>query len=109
MIRASIESVPPIRRIKNREIDHLRKFAAAMRRALPDRDEVELYWGLHFALAMSHHTIRDSERLTKLSEGLCDLDDVEGIIERIVAVSVQALTAGAPAKAPEPVAVRRAR
>ena len=59
MIRASIESVPPIRRIKNREIDHLRKFVAAMRRALPDRDEVELYWGLHFALAMAHHTIRD--------------------------------------------------
>src|SRR5438552_7287736 len=107
MIRASIESVPPIRRIKNREIDHLRNFAAAMRRALPDRDEVELCWGLHFALARAHHTIRDSERLTKLSEGLCDLDDVEGIIERIVAVSVRALTAGAPAKAPEPVAVRR--
>src|SRR3954452_10084237 len=35
MIRASIESVPPIRRIKNREVDHLRKFAAAMRRAMP--------------------------------------------------------------------------
>ena len=72
MIRASIESVPPIRRIKNREIDHLRKFAAAMRRSLPDRSEVDLYWGLHFALAMAHQTIRDSERLTKLSEG-CDL------------------------------------
>src|SRR5437763_3394776 len=109
MIRASIESVPPIRRIKNREIDHLRKFIVAMRRALPDRGDVELYWGLHFALAMAQQTVRDSERLTKLSEGLCDLDDVEGIIERIVAVSVKALTAGAPAKAPEPVAVRRAR
>jgi len=47
--------------------------------------------------------------MQKLSEGLCDLDDVEGIIERIVAVSVKALTADAPAKAPEPVAVRRAR
>src|SRR5260370_40251398 len=47
MIRASIESVPPIRRIKNREIDHLRKFVAAMRRSLPDRSEVELYWALH--------------------------------------------------------------
>ena len=42
MIRASIESVPPIRRIKNREVDHLRKFAAAMRRSLPDRSEVDL-------------------------------------------------------------------
>jgi AcrR family transcriptional regulator len=92
MIRASIESVPPIRRIKNREIDHLRKFAAAMRRSLPDCGDAELYWGLHFALAMAHQTVRDSERLTKLSEGKCDLNDVEGVIERIVAVSVMALT-----------------
>ena len=109
MIRASIESVSPIRRIKNREIDHLRKFAAAMRRSLPGTSEVDLYWGLHFALAMAHQTIRDSERLTKLSEGLCDLDDVEGIIERVVAVSVQALAGSETENTPEAVAARRAR
>ena len=109
MIRASIELVPPIRRIKNREIDHLRKFAAAMRRSLPGRDQVDLYWGLHFALAMAHQTIRDSERLAKLSEGSCDLNDVDGIIERIVAVSVMALTEGeAGNKAPETANARRA-
>ncbi|MBR0692708.1 TetR/AcrR family transcriptional regulator [Bradyrhizobium lablabi] len=94
MIRASIESVPPIRRIKNREVDHLRKFAAAMRRAMPGRDDTELYWGLHFALAMAHHTIREKERLIRLSDGKCDLDDVAGIIDRVVAVSVVALTGG---------------
>jgi AcrR family transcriptional regulator len=91
MIRASIESVPPIRRVKNREVDHLRKFAAAMRRSLPDCSDADLYWGLHFALAMAHQTIRDSERLTKLSDGICDLDDVEGVVGRIVAVSAMAL------------------
>ncbi|QWG16659.1 TetR family transcriptional regulator [Bradyrhizobium sediminis] len=100
MIRASIESVPPIRRIKNREVDHLRKFAAAMRRSLPGRDEVDLYWGLHFALAMAHHTIRERERLTKLSDGKCDLDDVQGIIDRVVAMSVMALTAGGVERKP---------
>ena len=94
MIRALIESVTPIRRIKNREVDHLRKFAAAMRRALPDGKEADLFWGLHFALAMAHQTIRDSERLMKLSEGKCDLSDVEGMIDRVVAVSVMALTGG---------------
>ena len=97
MIRASIESVPPIRRIKNREIDHLRKFAAAMRRAMPGRADADLYWGLHFALAMSHHTIREKERLAKLSEGSCDLNDVAGIIDRVVSVSVMALSGTAPA------------
>ena len=101
MIRASIESVPPIRRIKNREIDHLRKFAGAMRRSLPGRNEVDLYWGLHFALAMAHQTIRDSERLTKISEGKCDLNDVAGVIERVVSVAVMALTGrGAEGNAP---------
>ena len=110
MIRASIESVPPIRRIKNREVDHLRKFAAAMRRSLPGRDEVDLYWGLHFALAMAHHTIRERERLTKLSDGKCDLDDVQGIIDRVVAVSVMALTAGeTQSKAPAKLLARDAR
>jgi AcrR family transcriptional regulator len=99
MIRASIESVPPIRRIRNREIDHLRKFAAAMQRSLPDRNEVDFYWGLHFALAMAHHTIRESERLTKLSEGQCDLDDVEGVVARVVSVAAMALTAGTKEKA----------
>jgi AcrR family transcriptional regulator len=109
MIRASIESVPPIRRIKHREIDHLRKFAAAMRRSLPDCNEVDLYWGLHFALAMAHQTIRDSERLAKLSGGLCDLNDVQGITDRIVAVSVMALTGGEAKKIKETAAARQAR
>jgi AcrR family transcriptional regulator len=100
MIRVSIESVPPIRRIRNREIDHLRKFIAAMRRSLPGQRDVDLYWGLHFALAMAHQTVRDSERLSKLSEGQCDVDHVDDIIARVVAVAVMALTANAPEKMP---------
>src|SRR5579863_1398456 len=80
MIRASIESVPPIRR------------------SLPDCGEADLYWGLHFALAMAHQTIRDSERLTKLSEGKCDLNDVEALIERIVDACATMLTGRATSK-----------
>ncbi len=110
MIRVNIESVPAIRRIRNREIDHLRKFIEAMRRALPGSSDIELYWGLHFALAMAQQTVRDSERLTKLSEGKCDVDDVEGVIERVVKVAVMALGAGdAATKAPARTMVREAR
>ncbi len=105
MIRASIEAVPPIRKIRNREISHLRRFAAAMRRSLPGCADVDIYWGLHFALAMAHQTIRDRERLSRLSEGLCDLDDVDAVIARVVAVATQALTqedrrSGASASSP---------
>jgi AcrR family transcriptional regulator len=110
MIRVSIESVPAIRRIRNREIDHLRKFIAAMRRSLPDRSDVELYWGLHFALAMAQQTVRDSERLAKLSEGKCDVDDVEAVIDRVVDVAVLGLIAGGTGKVePESIGARRAR
>src|ERR1700732_4103379 len=104
MIRVSIESVPPIRRIRNREIDHLRKFVAALARALPGHSEAELCWGLHFALAMAQQTVRDTERLTKLSDGKCDVDDVEGIIERVVSVAVMGVVGKeARGKAPAPV------
>jgi hypothetical protein len=55
---------------------------------------------------MAHHTIRERERLTKLSEGQCDLNDVQAIVDRVVAVSVMALTGGAEVtkKAPRPAA-----
>ena len=109
MIRASIEAVPPIRRIRNREIDHLRKFIVAMRRALPERSEVELYWGLHFALAMAQQTVRDSERLTKLSEAKCDLNDVEGVIARVVDVAVMGLVPNIGKVAADAANIRRAR
>jgi len=110
MIRVSIESVPPIRRIRNREIDHLRKFVAAMARSLPGCSDVELYWGLHFALAMAQQTVRDSERLTKLSEGKCDVEDVEAVIERVVSVAVMGLTGGgAERKVPARLLARDAR
>jgi hypothetical protein len=59
---------------------------------------------------MAHQTIRDSERLMKLSAGKCDLNDVEGIIDRVVAVSVMALTGGEAArKAPARLVARDAR
>jgi Tetracyclin repressor-like, C-terminal domain len=64
-----------------------------MRRALPAHSDVELYWGLHFALAMAQQTVRDSERLAKLSEGQCDVDDVADVIDRVVKVAVMGLTA----------------
>ncbi|MBV9531266.1 MAG: TetR family transcriptional regulator [Bradyrhizobium sp.] len=107
MIRVNIESAPPIRRIRNREIDHLRKFIVAMRRALPDHNEVELYWGLHFALAMAQQTVRDAERLARLSEGKCAVDDVEGVIERVVKVAVMALSAEEAKRKPPARAVAR--
>jgi len=94
MTRASVETVPPIRKIVERDINHLRRFADALRRSLRQQKQkdVDIYWGLHFTLAMIRQTITDSERLRKLSGELCDLDDVDDIIDRIVRVATYALT-----------------
>lgn len=100
MTRASVETVPPIKKIVDREFRHLQRFATALRKALPYREEVDIYWGLHFALAMIRQTVTDSERLRKLSGGLCDTSDTNDIIQRIVAVAGAALTGDTRATAP---------
>ena len=100
MTRASVETVPPIKKIVDREFRHLQRFATALRLALPHRNEVDIYWGLHFALAMIRQTITDSERLKKLSGGLCDLNDTDDIIRRIVTTARDALAGGADAAPP---------
>jgi AcrR family transcriptional regulator len=91
LTRASVETVPPIKKIVDREFRHLQRFAVALRNALPEREEVDIYWGLHFALAMIRQTVTDNERLRKLSGGLCDTSDTDDIIRRIVAVATDAL------------------
>jgi AcrR family transcriptional regulator len=109
MIRASAESVPVIRKIKTREIGHLRSFAAAMRRALPDAAEEDIYWALHFALAMTHETISGAERLQRLSGGACDVRDIAGIVARVTETTVLALNARTPAATPARRAARPSR
>jgi hypothetical protein len=56
---------------------------------------------------MAQQTVRDAERLTKLSEGKCDVDDVEAVIERVVKVAVMALNAGGAASKAPPRAMAR--
>ncbi len=91
MTRASVETVPPIKKIVDREFRHLQRFATALCKALPDHEQVDIYWGLHFTLAMIRQTVTDSERLRKLSGGLCDTSDTDAIINRIVSVATDAL------------------
>ena len=95
MIRASIESVPPIRRIKNREIDHLRKFAAAMRAlaARPQRGRSLLGPALRAGDGAPHHPRKRAADKT-VGRKMRPQRRRTAIIERVVAVSVMALTGG---------------
>jgi AcrR family transcriptional regulator len=62
----------------------LRPFTSAFRRALPGLPAVEVLWRIHFGVGVMAHTLAGMEHLKNVSGGLCDLSDVEGVIDRIV-------------------------
>jgi AcrR family transcriptional regulator len=59
-------------------------FQEALRRALPGLPPAELLWRMHFAIGVVTHTLAGGEHLKTMSGGGCDLNDVEGVIERMV-------------------------
>jgi len=74
-----------------------RPFTEAFRRALPGLNQVDLLWKMHFSIGVMAHTLAGAEHLTVISGGLCDLADVEGTLDRIVAYIAAGMRA-TPAK-----------
>jgi AcrR family transcriptional regulator len=60
------------------------RFAAALARALPDLPRAELAWRMHFTAGAMVGTMSDHCRLREISGGLCDPEDAQGTIRRIV-------------------------
>jgi AcrR family transcriptional regulator len=61
-----------------------RRFGAALRRAVPDLPEHELYWRMHFAVGALAHTLAGGRLLQIVSQGQCGLSDVEAIRRRMI-------------------------
>ena len=60
------------------------RFGVAFRRALPEVPEVERAWRVQFCVGAMIHTMSDSEKLKRFSNGLCDPSDTEATVERMV-------------------------
>ncbi len=60
------------------------RFGRAFRRAVPEIPEIERAWRIHFCVGAMIHTMSDSEKLKRFSNGLCDPSDTENAIERMV-------------------------
>ena len=72
-----------------RIFDHLfeeivARFIVAFRRALPEIPEADRAWRIHFCVGAMIHTMSDSERLKRFTNGMCDPSDTEATIERMV-------------------------
>jgi AcrR family transcriptional regulator len=92
--RALAEATPELRLILETDVSHLRHFIPALARALPSRTEAEVCWALHFALGLLHQcTDTNHRRLGILSGGRCDTDDVQAVLDRIVAFAVAGIAA----------------
>jgi len=61
-----------------------KRFNAALLRALPDLDEREIFWRMLFMVGSMAHSMAMSDQLHKVSHGLCDPHDTEGISRRLV-------------------------
>ncbi|MEE2658362.1 MAG: TetR/AcrR family transcriptional regulator [Candidatus Latescibacterota bacterium] len=76
------------------QFDEVRqRFPAAFQRALPELDEVELMWRLHFLLGSLMHTAGGSHLIERMSHGRCDPADVEGTIHRLISYTGAGLRA----------------
>ncbi len=75
-------------RLWERFIERMRpiqqRFGAALARALPELSREELAWRMHFAAGAMISTMSDHCRLDQISGGLCNSQDVEGAIRRLV-------------------------
>lgn len=62
----------------------VRRFIDALRNALPDADEVDIYWCYHFLSGALTLTFADTGRIDALSNGLCHSSDFEAVHRRLV-------------------------
>lgn len=60
------------------------RFSIAFGRALPDVPDVERAWRVHFSVGAMIHTMLDSEKIKRYSNGLCDPSDGDATIERMI-------------------------
>lgn len=56
-----------------------------LKKALPDCDEADIFWGYHFVTGALMLTLARTGRIDKLSGGLCKSDDYEAVKQRMAA------------------------
>lgn len=74
----------------------IQRFVDAFAEALPHLERRELWWRFHFMVGSMAHLMATGDILAKVTEGLCDLEDHEGIVDRLTIYVCAGLRAPAP-------------
>jgi AcrR family transcriptional regulator len=72
------------------------RFTVALRKALPERGEDEIFWDFLFMVGAMAHTMALSDHLPEVSRGFCRVDDVDDVIRRLVGFISAGMRAPAP-------------
>lgn len=89
----------------------VQRFIKAIRLALPDCDDRDLYWAYHFLSGALTLTFAETGRIDRLSGGVCRSSDLDAVHQRLVpfcAAGFRALCGASPPKR-RPVARKKAR
>ena len=62
----------------------LDRYGSALRRALPELSQEELFWRVHFAIGATTQALRGTETLELFSGGLCRPTDPNLILDRLI-------------------------
>jgi AcrR family transcriptional regulator len=69
----------------------VRRFLPAFKKACPHLPASTLFWRCHFVVGGMAHTMCDKEAVEMYARGVCDTNDVDGIIRELVAFSAAGL------------------
>jgi hypothetical protein len=72
------------------------RFIAAFKRALPDLPPEEIFWRIHFLVGSMAHTMAMPQQVAFISRGLCQMDDIDATIRRLVEFFAAGMRAPAP-------------
>jgi AcrR family transcriptional regulator len=98
--RVSVEQPPFLRGFLAQQFRAVgQRFAAALAAALPGHGTAALWWRLHFVVGAMAHTLQNAHAIAHLTDGRCDADDVEAMVEHLVAFAVGGLRAAPSATA----------
>jgi AcrR family transcriptional regulator len=104
VFRLTAAPTPKLRAMLEGRVKGLSLFREALARFAPQASASEMNWAVHFVTVLSHHgSAGRLKRLVALSEGACDIDDIQADIDRVVRFAAAGFASLLPpgASAPE--------
>jgi AcrR family transcriptional regulator len=83
--RLSVEHPPFLRSFFGEQFGDLgRRFVSALQAAAPEISATTLWWRMHFTVGAMAHTLQSAHLVGQLSEGKCDPDDHDSILQQLI-------------------------